>query len=254
MARLSNQSVTQLVRDFTADYCLGQSGIDVLDRLGADHKALEAIGVITGDTRPLPYGDGDESSAAVQRLLELCLEAFWMLREYRGAVTRKRDLDATLSRHREYIEELRRFVDAAADERNLRPPLLGWDPIPATDQDRLDRLLAYPPAATAGLQDQRDNALVPGSAEYFRDALDRLYALTELQQRAGLRDLVVTRQAHSVAAAEKAVIGSFAASVKREFGRPHTAQVATLAGVALNISVSETRVRDALKAHARKLG
>jgi hypothetical protein len=235
-------AIGDVIREYAEHAGDDQDVRAVLSRLAQDAGALDAIVAIA------------KEGGEVRQLLELCLRAAWELREYHAVLDQARARCESLRKHRESVDDLRRFITETADPYH---PLVNAMPIPATEQERSDRIAAYPRAATAGLHEQRAAVLVPGSAEYFRDALDRLAALIELQQRAAdtaPHDLAVSREAATLAAAEKAVIGRFAEQVAETFGRPHTARVATLAGAVLGIGeVEPSRVRDALSARARKV-
>jgi hypothetical protein len=241
----------------------------VLDRLEKDVDALDAIAAITKekvvisqDPRLDAFAQAgklaDDPDAkdvsSVRTLLELCLYAAYNLLNYREVLRRVRAGDGALRKNRESVRDLRRLIEG---DRYLHHPMVDWMPPPETEQKRIERIASYPRAATAGLQEQRSRALVPGSAEYFRDALDRFDALIDQRQRLREKpmfDLVVSREAATPAAAEKAAIGWLADQVKQTFGKPHTRHVATLAGVALDIGeVSEKRVQKALSARMQKL-
>lgn len=187
---------------------------EVLDRIGDDAGALDAIiaitmtakttdiartiakapittltvdaaviadmaGAVIADTAGIAY---DANANGVRQVLELCLKAARQMQEYCKVLAGKRALDEALPRHGQSVADLRKLIEGSANK-NSYHPMVDWMPIPQTEQDRADRIASYPRAATAGLQAQRGNALVPGSAEYFHDALDRFVALIEAEGR-----------------------------------------------------------------------
>jgi hypothetical protein len=225
-----------------------------LDRLEKDTAALDAIAAIVksaGDDQRVPeLGLEIDPAGNVRALLERCLQASWQLREFHRVLGDKRRLDKSLRQNRESVADLRQLVDAAT-----RPghPMTDWTPLPETEQEQIERIASRPHATPSALQEQRAAALAPGNAESFRDMLDRFTDLIEQQEKVAL-DVVVSREATTDAAAEKAVIGWLAEQVAETFGKPHTAHVAVLAGAVLGIGkVLPSRVRDAQSAHRQKV-
>jgi hypothetical protein len=147
-------------------------------------------------------------------------------------VAAKQATEDRLKCHRKSVKDLRRFIVATRD---IEFPI-GWP-------------VAKFEAKNADYQDE----WYEKSAEFYKDALDRIASLIDRQQKIIAQVthmLAVNQKSGTRTAAENAGIGLLAGYVVDVTGKPFARLVATLAAVAFDIGeghISEDRVREILK-------
>ena len=211
----------------------------VLNRIAADPRAPAALNVIA-------KGTGN-----IWGLVELCMLAEMLARTFHELLIEERETVESLRRHRQSVEDLKEFIDQAAG--HPEHPMVDWPAIPETEQGRV--VLQAQLNRGAALVKQTPVELE--SADYFRDALNRIAALIDTRQQTADKVLSerlgANRKSAARLAAENAAIGLLVEGVVQDFGKPFAQHVAILAEVVLDVGeVSEDRVREVLKTRRRR--
>lgn len=218
----------------------------VIERLAGDPRAHDALNTIVRNLPRIP-----PTNAIWELIMDCCVHAKMQLETFHTLLAKERKTIERLQRHRQSVEDLRRFINEATEPHEH--PMVDWmwledktNPIEVAEMNRLASEMGWAPPSIAYQK----------GADYYLDALNRIAVLIDERQQSTDRAMLrfgVNRKSRTKEAAETAAIGWLAEQVEDIFGKPFARQVAVLAEVALNIAeVSEDRVREALKSRRRQ--